>query len=208
LLGGVDPRELKALITVTLLAVGGHLVRAVERAPAEAPGPVELLDPARDGDPLAQIALAESLARPLGEAERIDADRADARMLERLPGVGPALAARIVADRESHGAFGGIAGLGRVPGLGPKSLARLTPHLTFSGRPSEASGGDYPDRIPLNSADAADLERLPGIGPSRASAIVAFRDSAGPFRQTEDLLRVPGLRQGIVRGLVDRVRID
>ncbi len=204
----MDPRELKALITVTVLAVGGHLLRAVEQRPSDAPAALELLDSAGDGAPLAQLAWAESLARPLGPSELIDADRADARQLERLPGVGPALAARIVADRESHGAFGGTTGFSRVRGIGPATLARLAPHLTFSAPATEATRGELPDRIPLNSASRAELEQLPGIGPARAAAIVAFRDSAGPFRQTDELLRVPGFGESTIRLLRDRVRID
>jgi competence protein ComEA len=42
-----------------------------------------------------------------------------------LPGIGPVLAARIVADRHKNGGFGGLEGVGRVPGLGPGKLAAL-----------------------------------------------------------------------------------
>jgi competence protein ComEA len=45
--------------------------------------------------------------------------------LEALPGIGPALARRIVADRESQGPFATVAALDRVPGIGPALLARL-----------------------------------------------------------------------------------
>jgi competence protein ComEA len=44
---------------------------------------------------------------------------------EALPGIGPLLAARIVADRQENGAFGGIEGVLRVPGIGPGTLARI-----------------------------------------------------------------------------------
>lgn len=71
----------------------------------------------------------------------IDVDVADAATLETLPGVGPALAARIVADRSANGAFGSLDGLRQVRGIGPKLAERLAPHVTFSGvsRPSRAS---------------------------------------------------------------------
>ena len=49
--------------------------------------------------------------------------------LEALPGIGPALAARIVAYRESHGDFADIGALGAVPGIGPALLERLRPLL-------------------------------------------------------------------------------
>ncbi len=60
---------------------------------------------------------------------RIDPDRASASDWERLPGIGPALAARIVSDRAARGAFGTPEGLLRVRGIGPRTLERLRPFL-------------------------------------------------------------------------------
>lgn len=48
-------------------------------------------------------------------------------------------------------------------------------------------------RLPVNSATAGELERLDGIGPARARAIVAHRERHGPFHCTEDLLEVRGI---------------
>jgi len=56
--------------------------------------------------------------------------------------------------------------------------------------------------IDLNTATAAQLEQLPGIGPARASAIVAFREKSGPFRRVEDLLVV----RGIAKQQVEKIR--
>ena len=49
--------------------------------------------------------------------------------LETLPRVGPSLAARILADREAHGAFPDLDSLDRVRGIGPATLRVLRPHL-------------------------------------------------------------------------------
>jgi competence protein ComEA len=65
----------------------------------------------------------------------IDVDVADAASLEALPGIGPALARRIVDDRAQRGAFGSLEALGHVRGVGPRLLARLSDHVTFSGTP-------------------------------------------------------------------------
>jgi competence protein ComEA len=59
----------------------------------------------------------------------LDPERATAADWERLPGIGPALAARIVADRTARGPFAGAAGLARVRGIGPKTVERLRPYL-------------------------------------------------------------------------------
>ena len=70
----------------------------------------------------------------------IDVDRATAEELERLPRVGPALAQRIISDRETNGSFGSLTELMRVKGIGPKLKQRIASHVTFSGsvRPSTA----------------------------------------------------------------------
>jgi len=69
----------------------------------------------------------------------VDVDLADAAALEALPWVGPALAARIVTDREANGAFGSLAGLQRVRGIGPVLAGRLAGRVTFSGTPRPPS---------------------------------------------------------------------
>jgi hypothetical protein len=67
--------------------------------------------------------------------ELVDLDRADSAALERLPRIGPALAARIIADRTRHGAFGSLTALERVRGIGPKLAQSLAPVVTFSTGP-------------------------------------------------------------------------
>ncbi len=64
----------------------------------------------------------------------LDLDRATATEIEALPRIGPAIARRIVASRDSLGPFGSLAALGRVKGVGPATLGRLAPLVTFSGQ--------------------------------------------------------------------------
>lgn len=47
--------------------------------------------------------------------------------------------------------------------------------------------------ININTADAALLDTLPGIGPTTAQKIVEYRDQNGPFSGVEDLLKIPGI---------------
>jgi len=67
--------------------------------------------------------------------------------------------------------------------------------------PSEAA------RIDLNTATAADLEALPGIGPVLAEAILAHRARLGRFRSVEELLGVRGIGERRFADLRDRVRV-
>jgi competence protein ComEA len=54
---------------------------------------------------------------------------------------------------------------------------------------------EAPALIDINTADAATLETLPGIGPSLAQAIIAYRDVYGDFYYIEDIMNVPGIGQ-------------
>lgn len=73
---------------------------------------------ARAADSLFQIRAAE-LAQP------INVNTASASELERLPGIGPVLAERIIEERMTHGPFRTADDLDRVSGIGPKKLAAL-----------------------------------------------------------------------------------
>jgi competence protein ComEA len=64
----------------------------------------------------------------------VDLDIADAAAIEGLPWIGPTLARRIVANRDSLGPFGGLAALRRVKGVGPATLERIARLVTFSGQ--------------------------------------------------------------------------
>jgi len=61
----------------------------------------------------------------------LDPDEASSAELERLPGIGPALASRIVADRTLHGPYRSPEALMRVSGIGPRILERIRSYLIF-----------------------------------------------------------------------------
>lgn len=56
-------------------------------------------------------------------------------------------------------------------------------------------------RIDLNSADARELTALPGVGPTLAEAIVAYREENGPFTAVSELLRVRGFGEATLLAL-------
>lgn len=199
--------ERRSLLLLAGLALAGHLVLGVRGSAETPPGAVSRFDPAGDGDPLAHRDRSLALAAPLGVGERVDAERATVPALQRLPGIGPGLAKRIVADREERGAFGGMAGLDRVAGVGPTLMARLAPHLSFAGVAADAEGTAVHGVFDPNTAGVTEWDALPGIGAARARAIVAFRDSAGPFRQLDDLRLVPGLPAAVIARLAPQLRL-
>ncbi len=69
--------------------------------------------------------------------------------------------------------------------------------------------GVTPDgRVILNAASEDELTRLPGIGPTRARAIVALRRRLAKFRAVEDLLRVKGIGRKTLRRIKPNVVLD
>lgn len=189
--------ERRALLLLLGLALTGHAIRRLWLEPGAPPGSISLMA-AGGNSPAAHRDSAAAGARPLAPGERIDVDRAPAHELARLPRIGPALARRIVADREANGAFGGIAGLDRVPGVGPGLLKILEPRVEFGGGTGQAgspaaspsAGAGPPD---INHADSSALVHLPGIGPGLAGRIVRYRERHGSFVSVDSLLRVPGI---------------
>lgn len=72
-------------------------------------------------------------AEPIGGAgARVDLNRADTLVLQRLPGIGPAKARRIVETRQRLGGFSRLEDLLEVPGVGPATLERLRPLVRVS----------------------------------------------------------------------------
>ena len=62
----------------------------------------------------------------------VDLDVASVKEIEGLRYIGPTLAKRIVADRDSLGPFGSMEGFSRVKGVGPSMVAKLDSTVTFS----------------------------------------------------------------------------
>jgi len=84
--------------------------------------------------------------------------------------------------------------------LFPVPLAHAEAELTC---PAHCRPEDEPPKttVDLNHADEAALESLPGIGPSRAQAILAFRQSHGAFVSLSQLLHIKGIGRSLLKQL-------
>jgi len=134
--------ERRALVFLAVVTAVGAAFRATHGGGTPAASAAAVAPMLPGGDLVRQAALshhAQAMAQPLAPGERVDVDRAPADELQRLPRVGPALAKRIVAEREAHGPFGSLEGLKRVTGVGPKLLRDLEAHVTFGGVPPQAA---------------------------------------------------------------------
>ncbi len=161
-------------------------------------------------------------------ADLVDLNNADSAALESLPGIGEATAANIIAYRDSNGPFTSIDQLDAVSGIGEKTMEKLRPLVTVSAAGSSpgtavvgtvVSGSEisgsvpalYPDAaatstaagcpVNINTAGAAELDALPGIGESKAAEIIAYRDANGAFANCESLDAVSGIGPSTVEKL-------
>ncbi len=201
----MSPSERRIIIALLGLAVLGQGVRFALDEAAAPPGEAFLLPAARAGALAAHKDTSAAAGRELKRGETLDPDRASARDLDRLPGVGMRLAKEIVSDRDLRGPFGSVEGLLRVDGIGPATVRRLEPFLRFqAARPHDAPSGETPN---LNTMTLTDLERLPGVGPVRARAILAYRDKNGPFADSRELERVPGVGPRLAARLSEMVAV-
>ncbi len=69
------------------------------------------------------------------------------------------------------------------------------------------SGASADGRININTADAAGLEQLPGVGPAIAARIIAWREQNGPFRSVDELTAVSGIGEKTLDGLRDQATV-
>ena len=97
--------------------------------------------------------------------------------------------------------------LGITPAATPASNnSKTNPTSGSSGQAStvtETGSG----KININTASAAELDELPGVGPAYAQRIVAYREEKGQFKKVEDLLEITGIGQSILEKIKDLVEV-
>lgn len=162
------------------------------------------------------LLLSLAVFAPHAFAGGIDLNTADAAALESLPGIGESKAAAIIQYRTDHGGFKSVDELDNVSGIGPSTLASVRDLVsvgtggtataaapaaaaTTSAATSSAATTSAPAStsagcpVNINKADAAALQNLPGIGESKAAAIVQYRTDHGAFASCNGLDDVSGI---------------
>lgn len=135
-------RQLTLLLIVVIIAGAGigidrwrrmhpaqaERLEALDRTATRPPPTTPPVPPARPARPLGQAAAAR-IDAPL------DLNRASREDFERLPGIGPGLAMRIVEHRAQRGLFASVDDLRRVRGVGQLTLARVRPLVSIGPAP-------------------------------------------------------------------------
>lgn len=128
------------------------------------------------------------------ESQIIDLNKADLEQLMSLPGIGTVKAKAIISYRQAHGNFNSIDDLINVTGIGPSTLEKIRDYVTVSKTNEvQINMNNELKKININEADEKQLEKLPGIGPSKAKRIIEYREKNGKFKSLDELLNVNGI---------------
>jgi competence protein ComEA len=222
----IDNRPYKSLTELNKAGLSTKEIKEFQPSLAVTPAPAA---PAPAAAPVAK-----KTAAPMAPAAPVDLNTADQKALETLPGVGPALAKRIIEARP----FQSLDDVAKVKGMSKTKVAALKDKATLSaaapvttpapavkpapvpGKPA-APGSPAPpaaaakekkeaaklapgQRINVNTASQEDLEKLPEIGPVKAQAIIAGR----PYKTPEDVMKVKGIKEGIYNKIKDHITVQ
>lgn len=83
----------------------------------------------------------------------------------------------------------------------------VTPQYTAQ-EPEAPDPPAVPGKVNINTADAAQLEALDGIGPTLAQRIVAYREEHGPFADIESIMDVNGIGEGIFETIRQQITVE
>lgn len=199
-----ERRALGLIAGLILLASGARWLERPQPLLADAPSVdlAALEDASRDARP-------ERATRP-AQPLRIDPNTASAPDLTRIPGIGPALADRIVEER-ARAPFRTVDDLQRVHGIGAALAKRMALHVALPNVGAATTTPVFPSSTPvqtapkppftegprepfdINEIGSSDLQKVPGVGPVLAARILARRDSLGRFTGWDQVDAIAGV---------------
>jgi competence protein ComEA len=239
---------LKPYLTVGKAPAAPALTPAAEQKPKAAPAAAKPQVPPPAGKEVAPSKQAP--ASPPAAAAPVDLNMADQKALESLPGIGPALAKKIMEGRP----FQSVDDLSRIKGMNKSKIDAIKDKVTVAApkpvKPTPAPAAAKPqvtpapaaakpeptpappaakpqatpavgkeaapskevpaatklspgEKVNLNTAPKEDLDKLPGIGPVKAQAIIEGR----PFEKIEDIMKVKGIKEGEFGKIKDLITV-
>jgi len=124
----------------------------------------------------------------------ISLENADSAALEKMPGIGPILSARIIKYRDKLGGFFEVDQLREVYGLSDSVFSKIAPLLRLNGNNIK--------KIAINSASEEELRKHPYIQWKLANQLIKFREAHGSFEEVKDLEEIWGLDRDKLKKLI------
>ncbi|MFN4268814.1 MAG: ComEA family DNA-binding protein [Fervidobacterium pennivorans] len=166
----------------------------------------------------------------------IELNTASIEELQTLPGIGPSKARAIVEYRKQH-PFTKPEDLMNVPGIGQKTYEKLKERIKVENMDAQVQNNAVQnvttiekenkdtaikqkdneiqltqmrlqnEKININTATLEELQKLPGIGPAKAQAIIDYRTLNGPFKNIEEIKNVKGIGEKTFEKLRDLITV-
>ena len=92
-----------------------------------------------------------------------------------------------------------------IPGRPQDAVAATTSYPSDPKAQAAAKSSSQQKKININTASAAELDKLPGVGPALAGRIIEYRNANGPFKAGEELKKVKGLGESKYEKLKEKI---
>jgi len=129
-------------------------------------------------------------------------NQSDSVLLEKLPGIGPVLASRIIRYRNKLGGFYHTSQLREVYGIDDSLFTFLEPLIEISQEENHLK------KIDLNTATLESLRQHPYLRWEKAKAIIRYREANGPFVSVGELEKIIALDTATIRRLLPYVQVN
>lgn len=183
---GYTRRERRASLTILIIII---LVALSRYAVPSADMDLEILPVEPEGEQV-PVSVSPASGRPGGAytvprssgtvQSNVELNSCDSTMLDRLPGIGPVLSARIIKYRNLLGGFARVDQLREVYGL-PAETYELIRNLVYTDTLKLR-------KVKINEADYSALIRIPYIERHEVSSIIKFRQLGGRIGTPEDII--------------------
>lgn len=99
-------------------------------------------------------------------------------------------------------------------GAEPEAVQAAKPEVVQAAEPEALQAAESKEdgisdgRVNINTAGMEELMTLSGIGETRARTIVEYRTQNGPFTKAEDIMQIPGIKEGIYSKIQDQIIVQ